>query len=55
VKFYPDLNDLSTEDLEIFRTFIEENDNLEVSPELAAIIADEWPWLIHKVRLPKPH
>jgi hypothetical protein len=52
---YPDLNDLSELQLAKLRQFIEENDDLEVGEELAALIADEWPWLLEKVRRPKPH
>jgi hypothetical protein len=52
---YPDLNDLSALELDRLRQFIEESDDLEVSEEMAALIADEWPWLLEKVRRPKPH
>jgi hypothetical protein len=52
---YPDLNDLSELQLDRLRQFIEEHDDLEVSEEMAALIVDEWPWLLEKVRRPKPH
>jgi hypothetical protein len=52
---YPDLNDLSALELDRLREFIEEHNDLEVSEEMAALIADEWPWLLEKVRRPKTH
>jgi hypothetical protein len=52
---YPGLNDLSALELDRLREFIEEHDDLEVSEEMAALIADEWPWLLDKVRRPTPH
>jgi hypothetical protein len=52
---YPDLNDLSALELDRLREFIEEHDELEVSEGMAALIADEWPWLLEKVRRPKSH
>ena len=52
---YPDLNDLSALELEQIRHFIEESDDLQVTEEMAALIADEWPWLLERVRRPKPH
>ena len=52
---YPSFNDLSALELDRLREFIEEHDDLEVSEGLACLIADEWPWLLDKVRLPKPH
>ena len=52
---YPGLNDLSALELDRLREFIEEHDDLEVSEEMAALIADEWPWLLHKVLRPKAH
>ena len=52
---YPSLNDLSALELDRLREFIEEHDDLEVSEEMAALIADEWPWLLDKVLRPKAH
>jgi hypothetical protein len=52
---YPAFNDLSALELDRLREFIEEHDDLEVSEEMAALIADEWPWLLDKVRRPTPH
>jgi hypothetical protein len=52
---YPAFNDLSALELDRVREFIEEHDDLEVSEEMAALIADEWPWLLDKVRRPTPH
>jgi hypothetical protein len=51
----PVFNNLSAAELNMIREFIEENDDFEASPELAALIADEWPWLLEKVRLPAAH
>jgi methionine synthase I (cobalamin-dependent) len=52
---YPELNDLSALELDQIRQLIEESDDLLVSEEMAALIADEWPWLLEKVQRPKPH
>jgi hypothetical protein len=46
----PDFDNLSTEEIEELRRFIEETDHIEeIRPEARELVAKHWPWQLEKL------